>query len=1056
MASLSIKNLIQRLQNVYLPELLSLHGDCQWLISKVSCGEKKELQSNEARLVQFVAIVEGIIKQIRSYSTTINYDPSTEYSLVDLETKISKAVLPVKAKLIERVQQQLQQQQTQTSIPFQQTVQSNKKQLQPTRQNSSTLNTKQPSTSRNQSQTHIQKKEVPKATNNQTAKVSDDDVKRRASDSLSDSTTSTDRDSFSPRNTGSAISNRVGNHPQTKDLNNKAVTASSVQQAQKSFVTSAAVKAKLSAGKRGTTTLSADDLIFSNNNNNCSDIEAILASNISNLAKPPTTRPLNLLPISMLKPKLASVNGAVSIQQDSLAAKSPRASSINESNYPTEVVRQINRSSELVVRQISGDATQCITGTNIANTDNADNLKAANGAPKLPPPKKCSPLTAALLGAHLKPSKSVQSMPTVTLPTTVLLVDEMDRYLTPNELTDSTTQLSTAINKGCDVGTLFNQWITSNDENQPLCTTKIDGLIDVNVASSPWLDFGQSPLSRSRSNSNLNEDFDIGLGIGSDDHLVDGLAVHNFNNAMDDDHKLFTMDAFVDNNMDGMSGHTDTSSDSKSSCNASNSGNNDFYTSKNLTFSVSNSTMEEETNIIVAALTKRPSFNQNIFDDGCGGEFDVDHFIRNGDHTNPNTGDTNDINNILNDSANVSEMFPFNLASGAKVIQDEGLSDPSILLEYGNVMDNPQTSLESLQVEGKKRLYSDTLHKESVHNMDALVNMAESQLQDSAASKSVGSSIFDSMRKQFCIKSEIYNVLQPLSVSITHNNSNSGFAPSPKLTLKKSLSIIGSIKPLSTTDGDVQYYKSAMDIDLSSAVGMDGSIKESYCDEYMTSRRRRRLNQIVPNPRKPRQADYTCSLCSEGYRCNVNDNPWWAVYMHECPRCKQIQIPRIDINASSNAIELDPNNIALYGEGIEDSGDDVEGEDCYTDDEESNDCGGGVNDDQMDSIRNNNSEVAHNGGKEFNNDTNSGDGVVSGAVDGGEEEEEEKPFDGEGTLQKEEASKLLVLMCHARTCTGSHASAKHADICKSTKFLMLHIRDCKGVDIHGRDCQLPW
>ena len=44
--------------------------------------------------------------------------------------------------------------------------------------------------------------------------------------------------------------------------------------------------------------------------------------------------------------------------------------------------------------------------------------------------------------------------------------------------------------------------------------------------------------------------------------------------------------------------------------------------------------------------------------------------------------------------------------------------------------------------------------------------------------------------------------------------------------------------------------------------------------------------------------------------------------MHECPRCKQIQIPRLDINTPSNAIELDPNTMALYGEGLEDGGED--------------------------------------------------------------------------------------------------------------------------------------
>ena len=89
------------------------------------------------------------------------------------------------------------------------------------------------------------------------------------------------------------------------------------------------------------------------------------------------------------------------------------------------------------------------------------------------------------------------------------------------------------------------------------------------------------------------------------------------------------------------------------------------------------------------------------------------------------------------------------------------------------------------------------------------------------------------------------------------------------------------------------------------------------------------------------------------------------------------------------------------------------------------------------------------------NDSSSGGG---GAGDGADNKdgEEEKPFEGEGAMQKEEASKLLVLMCHARVCSGSHSSAKHADICKSTKFLMLHIRDCRGVDLHGRECLFPW
>ena len=205
--------------------------------------------------------------------------------------------------------------------------------------------------------------------------------------------------------------------------------------------------------------------------------------------------------------------------------------------------------------------------------------------------------------------------------------------------------------------------------------------------------------------------------------------------------------------------------------------------------------------------------------------------------------------------------------------------------------------------------------------------------------------------------------------------------------------------------------------------------------EYMSSRRRRRLNLIVPNPRKPRTADYTCSLCTSEYQTNVDQNPWWAVYSHECPKCKQSQIPRIDISLGNNAIELDPNVIALYGEGVEDSCDDGEDDDSVGEEDE---VGGGAG-------------YGGGGGLEDN------EGGHGGDFDPEELKRDVHPFDGEGLLAAEDASKLLVLMCHARSCTGAHASPKHAEICKSTKFLMLHIRDCSGVDVHGRgECQFPW
>lgn len=190
-------------------------------------------------------------------------------------------------------------------------------------------------------------------------------------------------------------------------------------------------------------------------------------------------------------------------------------------------------------------------------------------------------------------------------------------------------------------------------------------------------------------------------------------------------------------------------------------------------------------------------------------------------------------------------------------------------------------------------------------------------------------------------------------------------------------------------------------------------------DEYVSQRRRRRLSQIVPNPRKAKPADYTCSVCNEQYQQMVVENPWWAVAYQQCRKCNQMQIPRLDIMAEANAIEHDPNVQALYGEGLEDSGDDqsIDGD--------------------MD------------GGNAFGN---------NGEVEGEGEKEAEEHFgsNADGFLERAQASKLLVLMCHARTCTGVHSSPKHAEICKSTKYLMLHIRDCNGMDIHGRACSFPW
>ena len=116
-------------------------------------------------------------------------------------------------------------------------------------------------------------------------------------------------------------------------------------------------------------------------------------------------------------------------------------------------------------------------------------------------------------------------------------------------------------------------------------------------------------------------------------------------------------------------------------------------------------------------------------------------------------------------------------------------------------------------------------------------------------------------------------------------------------------------------------------------------------------------------------------------------------------------MPRFDINNSANGLEHDPNSQALFGDGVEDSGEDG------------------------------NAEEDGEGGGEEDGEATGGDALASGTAGA-------CAFGGEGRLSVAEASQLLVLMCHARGCSGQHQSEGHASVCRSVKLLMLHLRDC--------------
>ena len=189
----------------------------------------------------------------------------------------------------------------------------------------------------------------------------------------------------------------------------------------------------------------------------------------------------------------------------------------------------------------------------------------------------------------------------------------------------------------------------------------------------------------------------------------------------------------------------------------------------------------------------------------------------------------------------------------------------------------------------------------------------------------------------------------------------------------------------------------------------------SGADE-ISAKRRKKLSALVPYPRIPRTAEYQCSNCSHNYSRIVADNSWWAVYRHDCPSCHTNQVPRIDISKEENAIELDPNVVALYGEGVEDSADENYGDDEESGEEESE--------------------------TSFVRDAEELD--VSGSVP--------TCYVAEGNLSPDKASKLLVLMCHAKSCNGTHTTPANAKTCMTTKRLMLHLRDCKDKNCKRSSC----
>ncbi|CAM9285607.1 unnamed protein product, partial [Phaeothamnion confervicola] len=167
----------------------------------------------------------------------------------------------------------------------------------------------------------------------------------------------------------------------------------------------------------------------------------------------------------------------------------------------------------------------------------------------------------------------------------------------------------------------------------------------------------------------------------------------------------------------------------------------------------------------------------------------------------------------------------------------------------------------------------------------------------------------------------------------------------------------------------------------------------------------------------PRPVHFLCAACNVPYSRTISFNPWWALFQEECPTCRRVQVPRVDISHPAN--NVDSHTALLSAAAAASDGEDSSaGSDADSDSEsgsDDEDDGGG----------------------------SGGGGDLDGGLLG-------------LTLEPSQAAKLLVLMCHARECPGLHKSKNHQEVCRSTKFLMLHIRDCSGSSADGALCPQPW
>lgn len=234
----------------------------------------------------------------------------------------------------------------------------------------------------------------------------------------------------------------------------------------------------------------------------------------------------------------------------------------------------------------------------------------------------------------------------------------------------------------------------------------------------------------------------------------------------------------------------------------------------------------------------------------------------------------------------------------------------------------------------------------------------------------------------------------------------------------------------------------------------------------------------------PRNVEYLCAACNEVYTRQTNFNPWWALLQDECPKCGKTQIPRVDISAPANEIQYHPALLAhaddnaaaaaatgnFWGfrkvatDNNNDMADSCSEESDYSSDSEGSDQDApvqenNINEQQQLSAAAPNQLAAW----DCYDDSDNENASICGVSPSDPEQAEKERFGYEYSgprLSDEDASRLLILMQHASTCPGQHTDPRARDVCKSVKYMMLHIRDCPGTvytDTNDLDiCPFPW